>query len=235
MSAPTSSHPDDASSTSTRLLDVAERLFAEEGIASVSIRRIVLAGGQANLSAAHYHFGSREALIRRLIERRLRNIDAIRHRRLDALGDPGPGVSVASIVEAAVGALAEAVEDTPWGTNYVRVLAQALFDTRMKLLDTVDPELLSSVTRARSMARPLLRHLPEPVFTARVRIIHHESSYAIARWVAEHGRVTAANRGAYRAVVRDIIAFMAAGAAAPAASAQADTTQARAVGPRTHK
>jgi AcrR family transcriptional regulator len=215
---------DDADSTAGVLLDVAERLFAEEGIASVSIRRIVLAGGQANLSAAHYHFGSRESLIRRLIERRLRTIDARRHRLLDALPAAASGASLVSIVEAAVAALAEVVEDTAWGADYVRVLAQALFDTRMKLLDTVDPEVLSSVARARSMARPMLGHLSEPVFLSRVRIVHHESAYAIARWIVEHGRVDAGNRRAYRAAVRDVIEFMAAGLGAPAASARTTCT-----------
>ena len=73
------------SPTATALLDAAERLFAQAGLAAVSIRRIVLASGQGNLSAAHYHFGSRDALVRAVIERRLREIDAIRNRRLDAL------------------------------------------------------------------------------------------------------------------------------------------------------
>ncbi len=37
----------DDTSTASLLLDVAERLFAERGIASVSLRQIVLEGGQA--------------------------------------------------------------------------------------------------------------------------------------------------------------------------------------------
>lgn len=73
--------PADDTSTASVLLDVAERLFAERGIASVSLRQIVLEGGQGNLSAAHYHFGSRDALIRALVERRLRTLDALRHAR----------------------------------------------------------------------------------------------------------------------------------------------------------
>ena len=207
----------DDPSTASVLLDVAERLFAERGIASVSIRQIVLAGGQGNLSAAHYHFGSRDALIRTLVERRLRPLDAMRHRRLDRLVDAGREGDLRAIVGVAIGTLADAVESTPWGADYVRVLAQALFDTRMKLLDTVDPELLGSVARARAMVRPLVPHLPEAAFAERVRIVHHESTYAVARWIAEHGRVDAGNRRAYRAMVRETVSFMAAGLAAPRA------------------
>jgi hypothetical protein len=127
----------------------------------------------------------------------------------------GRGDDLPSIVAAAIEPLAEAVERTPWGADYVRVLAQALFDTRMKLLDTVDPELLSSVARARALARRLLPHLSDAEFAARVRIVHHESAYTVARWVAEHGRIDADNRRAYRAMIRETIAFMAAGLGAP--------------------
>jgi AcrR family transcriptional regulator len=215
MPAAATARTEAAASTASVLLDVAERLFAERGIASVSIRQIVLAGGQGNLSAAHYHFGSRDALIRTLVERRLRTLDAMRHALLDRVAASGRDGDLASIVAAAIEPLAEAVERTPWGADYVRVLAQALFDTRMKLLDTVDPELLSSVSRARAMARRLLPQLSDAAFAARVRIVHHESAYTVARWIAEHGRVDAGNRRTYRAMIRETIAFMAAGLAAP--------------------
>jgi AcrR family transcriptional regulator len=219
MPAAAPARTDDDASTASLLLDVAERLFAERGIASVSTRQIVLAGGQGNLSAAHYHFGSRDALIRALVERRLRTLDAMRHARLDRVVATGRADDLVAIVAAAIEPLTEAVERSPWGADYVRVLAQALFETRMKLLDTVDPEVLSSVTRARTMARRLLPHLSEATFAARVRIVHHESAYTVARWISEHGRVGPGNRRAYRAAVRETITFMAAGLAAPAARA----------------
>ncbi len=64
--------------TATALLDVAERLFEQKGIAAVSLRQIVIAAGQRNLSAAHDHFGSGEGLIHVVVERRMRTIDANR-------------------------------------------------------------------------------------------------------------------------------------------------------------
>ena len=45
------------SATARHMLDVAEPLFAEKGIEQVSLREIVAASGQRNLSAARYHFG----------------------------------------------------------------------------------------------------------------------------------------------------------------------------------
>lgn len=203
-----------ASPTATALLDAAERLFAEKGLAAVSIRRIVLASGQGNLSAAHYHFGSRDALVRAVIERRLREIDAIRNRRLDALEAAGRAGDVGAIVAAAVGTLAEAVQRTDWGVDYVRVLSQAMFDPSMRLWDTIDPRARAGFERAAALARRALPDLPAASFDARVEFVHHETVYALARWVGAHGRVTDANRDAYRRLVRELVAFMSGGLAA---------------------
>ncbi|QAY64339.1 TetR/AcrR family transcriptional regulator [Xylanimonas allomyrinae] len=73
------------------LLDAAERLFAEHGIADVSDRRVAEAAGQKNHSAVRYHFGDREGLLRALIERHLASLRDERVRLLEAseslLGD----------------------------------------------------------------------------------------------------------------------------------------------------
>ncbi|WP_433386439.1 TetR/AcrR family transcriptional regulator [Micromonospora sp. KLBMP9576] len=53
----------------TALLDAAERLFAESGIAQVSDRRVAEAAGNTNHSAVRYYFGGREGLLHALIER----------------------------------------------------------------------------------------------------------------------------------------------------------------------
>ena len=46
------------------ILDVAETLFAENGIAGTSVRSILATAG-ANVAAVHYHFGSKEKLVDR--------------------------------------------------------------------------------------------------------------------------------------------------------------------------
>lgn len=51
------------------LLDAAEELFARHGIDAVSNRKITEHAGTANHSAIRYHFGSREDLLRALVER----------------------------------------------------------------------------------------------------------------------------------------------------------------------
>jgi AcrR family transcriptional regulator len=59
-------------SASTReiILDTAERLFAENGVAATSIRDITGAAG-VNLGAINYHFGTKQELVAAVFRRRL--------------------------------------------------------------------------------------------------------------------------------------------------------------------
>ena len=66
------------------LLDVAERLFSEEGISSTSLRRIISEAG-TNLASIHYHFGSKEALIKEVYSRRMKPIALEREKMLDLI------------------------------------------------------------------------------------------------------------------------------------------------------
>jgi AcrR family transcriptional regulator len=67
--------------TKDRLLDAAEALFAERGFEGTSMRAVTHAA-DASVSAANYHFGSKEALVQAALVRRL---EPLNRRRLDAL------------------------------------------------------------------------------------------------------------------------------------------------------
>jgi AcrR family transcriptional regulator len=71
----------DTAGTRARILDVAEGLFAERGFHATTLRDITQLA-QANVAAVNYHFGSKEALIEAVFERRL---DALNTERLNAL------------------------------------------------------------------------------------------------------------------------------------------------------
>ena len=64
---------DATSSTPERILLAAERLFSERGIDAVSLREITTAAG-VNSAAAHYHFGSKEAVLQELFALRARPV-----------------------------------------------------------------------------------------------------------------------------------------------------------------
>ena len=69
--------------TKQRLLDAAERLFAQAGFHAASLRAITGEAG-ANLAAVSYHFGSKEGLMEAVIDRRLTPLNAQRTAALDA-------------------------------------------------------------------------------------------------------------------------------------------------------
>jgi AcrR family transcriptional regulator len=91
----------DATATREKLLDAAARLFAERGIAAVSLTEINTAAGQRNSSALQYHFRSRDGLLEQLVRRHVPVIAA--HRRLllaeaTALPHPDPRQAAAAFV-----------------------------------------------------------------------------------------------------------------------------------------
>jgi AcrR family transcriptional regulator len=69
-------------STRDLLLDAAARLFAERGIDNVPLAEIVRTAGQRNMSAVHYHFGSRDEILRAVLAR---HVPAIAERRRELL------------------------------------------------------------------------------------------------------------------------------------------------------
>ncbi len=89
--------------TRQRLLEAAEELFAQHGFEKVAVRDVTDKAG-ANVAAVNYHFGSREQLVEKVIERYLTPINEERLARLDALERKAPGkvVSLEEILEAFV-------------------------------------------------------------------------------------------------------------------------------------
>ena len=87
--------------TKSRILDAAERLFAENGYAATSLRRII-SDARVNLAAVHYHFGSKQDLLDQVI---VRKAGPMNERRLQLLeqfeSEAAPAAaSVEKIVEA---------------------------------------------------------------------------------------------------------------------------------------
>ncbi len=70
--------------TRTRILDVAEELFAESGFHGTSLRAVTTRAS-ANLAAVNYHFGSKEGLLRAVLQRHIGPVNQARLARLDEL------------------------------------------------------------------------------------------------------------------------------------------------------
>ena len=70
--------------TKTRILDIAEQLFADRGLDGASVRDITEAA-EVNIAAVNYHFGGKEELISAVFERRIGPVNAARMEALDKL------------------------------------------------------------------------------------------------------------------------------------------------------
>lgn len=67
-----------------RILDAAEREFAAHGFHGASLRSVTRDAG-VNVASIHYHFGSKEALLRATLERIVRPVNEERLRQLDGV------------------------------------------------------------------------------------------------------------------------------------------------------
>lgn len=120
-----------ARDTRTRLLDTAERLFAERGIEATSVRDIVGAA-RANLGAITYHFGSKDALVRSVVERRLVPLNRERERLLDAAEHAAAGrpPSLEAILRAVLAPTVELRREHP---RFLRFLGRLHAEPRVTL------------------------------------------------------------------------------------------------------
>lgn len=151
--------------TRGRLLRAAERLFARHGVHGVTVRQLNAAAGVRNTSALHYHFGSRDGLVRAIVERHQAVVDAERARRLEGLGEDAP---VRDLVALVLEPLAAEL-GSPSGRDYLRIVPQLLdglgtappalrrtmelLEQRLPRPDRILPMLLASTTLLADRAR----------------------------------------------------------------------------------
>ena len=179
---------DGLTDTARRILEIAERLFAEQGVEQVPLRQIVVESGQRNRSALHYHFGSREALVSHLLNRRLHQVNEIRHRYLDELEGRGQPVDIHGVVQATIRPLVDVVLDTDWGTNYLQVLAQTTFSPGLLNKGLVDKTAMSALYRVREHLYALLPDVPRNVMKLRMIWFMDTVVYSMAHWVRERNK-----------------------------------------------
>ncbi|MBQ91286.1 MAG: hypothetical protein CL441_07730, partial [Acidimicrobiaceae bacterium] len=110
-----------ATDTKQRILDAAERLFADHGFPATSMRDITNEA-DVNLAAVNYHFGSKEALLIAVIERTAAPINRDRLERLDALELEAGGTAIE--VESLVRAFLAPMFDrwSVWGKSEPKIL-----------------------------------------------------------------------------------------------------------------
>jgi AcrR family transcriptional regulator len=167
------------------MVDAAEALMAQRGIAGVSLREVQIAAGQKNKSAAHYHFGTREGLITAILESRMRHVDERRHAALRELDAAGRGDDLRGLVEAFVYPIVEMSLDRP-GSSYARFLSQAYRDDTV--IRIAGQEHLRGAFLAWSeRVSAQMAHIPAPLQRARIERVASMVIHTLALWEGGRG------------------------------------------------
>ncbi|WP_169948021.1 helix-turn-helix domain-containing protein [Microbispora sp. H11081] len=165
-----------AESTVRRLVDAAERLFAERGIDAVSLREINAVAGQRNSTALQYHFGDRAGLLKAVLAKHRPEIEARRHQLLDeyeARGPLPPACARRTLAAALVRPAAAKLSDPDGGRAYLRVMEQ-LVHRMPPLLPDDGVTSGSSIGRWRELVAPLL---PRPALRLHQRFMAIRMTY----------------------------------------------------------
>jgi AcrR family transcriptional regulator len=158
--------------TRARIISAAEELFAERGVASVSLNEITRAAGQKNRNAVHYHFGSKEALLQAIFEKHWRPIGTLRRELLSEI-DERDSVTLEDLAGALVRPVAERFNDPDGGIAYIRISAQ-LAAANMLDFEAHGGVPGDDVNYGADMASlwvPFLAHLPGPVREHRMSLM----------------------------------------------------------------
>jgi AcrR family transcriptional regulator len=170
------SSPVSRASTVDRLIEVAERLFAERGLDGVSLRQIAAEAGTSNNSAVRYHFGSRDALVTAIIECRLPLIIQ-RRELLSARSDPEDLRSVLEAHLLPVVDMAESID------NHYLIFIEQLQRYGSGADHTflhVSKPLQDSHRTFLQSAGALLNHLPEGLRAERIAAVTAQCLHASA-------------------------------------------------------
>jgi AcrR family transcriptional regulator len=160
------------------ILETAEQLFAERGIAAVPLRDVGLAAGQRNNVAVQYHFGDRETLIKAIISYRAATSEAIRSEILADLLAQGQAPQVRDLVRAFILSLARHIEE---GSHYLAFLSRYIIE--MGGYRGLEGSLsTSTVTTMISLLYRLLPDHAEAVLFERWMIMMTSTVHTLARY-----------------------------------------------------
>lgn len=105
--------------TKKQIKAAAQMLFARHGVDSVTVQQIVSAAGQRNNAALHYHFGTKEELIRQMVVDGAAVLDERRRGMLDEMKAKGGSTTIRDVMVVLILPVIELGEDHRW-RGYIR-------------------------------------------------------------------------------------------------------------------
>lgn len=202
--------------TKAKILDAAERTFADRGFEATSLRTVISEAG-VNLAAVHYHFGSKEELVRAVFARRFEPINADRLARLDALelASGHAAVAVPEILRAfLLPAIRVATASEDGGRALLRMIGRAHSepgDSARSILRSQFDEIVERFGAALALALPAL---PPSELAARFHFLIGAMATALGSHAEQSGAAGFEARSVEE-LVSSLTAFASAGFSAP--------------------
>jgi AcrR family transcriptional regulator len=161
----------DGLETKRRLLDTAERLFAQRGVERVKLVDVSREAGQKNRNAAQYHFGDRAGLINAVLDKHSDIIALERQAMLDHL-EHRAEVSLRELIEAQVLPIARHVQSHPNGLTYLMLNRQLVNSSEHVALSLQRINDRPEVLRLQRLMRPFLAPHSAPALQAKMILLH---------------------------------------------------------------
>ncbi len=153
--------------THEQVILAAERLFGDFGIDAVSMRQINVAVRQRNSSVAHYHFGTKEALIAATFDYRMERINRRRLQRLDEVSKAGQVGDVRMLVQVIILPIVEEIKQSKGGSHYIRFAGQAFRHPRLDFFSMRRSEFSEGMRRVHRLLQAALPNVPEMLVVQR--------------------------------------------------------------------
>lgn len=208
-----------ASDTKRRILDAAESLMGDKGFNATSMRDIT-AAAKVNLASINYHFGSKEALLASVLERRLQPINEKRLELLDAieLESGSAGTNHHDIVRAFLSPPFKQQQE--WGSNretILRILGRIHSETNEEFRQVFMSEYELVFQRFAVALQRSLPHLTNSNLPWRMLFMVGSMAFTMS-WGQSMMNSEASEIDTSVDVLEELVAYTCAGLAAPALS-----------------
>jgi AcrR family transcriptional regulator len=166
--------------TREKILDAAERLMADRGVDSVSLREIRIAAGQRNTSALQFHFGDRDGVLRALADRHFPRLEAIEHELYVAMLEQGRESDVRSLAEVLVRPTAEYLREGPSARSWIKIAAQLMASPERSVAELYDNLPAETLTAGIALHDQLCTTMPASVALERIIAVSQASLHLCA-------------------------------------------------------
>ncbi len=215
--------------TRRRILDAAEELFMQHGFEGASMRLLTTKAG-VNLAAVNYHFGSKDALIEAVFQRRLDPMNAARLAELDRLEKEARGkpLSPEAIIRAFIGESLSMIEDSRnGGRNFVRLLGRTYTEPSKPIRTLIGGMYAGTMERFKAAFARALPELPSGELFWRMHFMFGTLSYTLAATdtVQLIAGFKPEDRHDSRALQERLVQFLIAGLLAPMPGSSSNTVR----------